>query len=256
MNQTSVLGIQINVIKKSEAFTMAADFLQSSKPNYIFTPNPEMVVDASRDANFKQALNQGDLNLCDGFGLSLFARTPRITGTDFMLEVCALAAKEHKTVYLLGSGNREVLAKTQESLLQKFPNLNIVGSNPGYKIELLPEEKGTRLDFNPHERDEMLHEIIMCAPDILLVAFGHNKQEQWIVENVPNLPSVTIAMGVGGAFDFFGGKSKRAPKFLQAIGLEWLWRLVLEPKRIKRILKAVVVFPFLVLLKKDNGFKN
>lgn len=247
MSAVSVLGTNIGTVTNDQAIALAQDFLASQKPHYIFTPNPEMVVDASRDANFKQALNQGDLNLCDGFGLSLFAHTPRITGTDFVLEVCALAAKENKSVYLLGSGNREVLAKTKESLLQKFPDLNIVGTNPGYKIELLPEEKGTRLDFNPHERDEVLHEIIMCAPDILLVAFGHNKQEQWIVENVPNLPSVTIAMGVGGAFDFFGGKSKRAPKFLQMIGLEWLWRLVLEPKRIKRIFKAVVVFPFLVL---------
>lgn len=229
---------------------IARDFLFSQKPNYIFTPNPEMLVDASHDANFKQALNQGDLNICDGFGLSLFAKTKRIPGVDFMVELCALAAKEHKSVYLLGSGNREVLTKTKETLLQKFPSLNIVGTNPGYKIELLPEEKGTRLDFNPHERDEVVHDIIMHAPDILLVAFGHNKQEQWIVENVPNLPSVKIAMGVGGAFDFLGGKSKRAPKFLQTFGLEWLWRLVLEPKRIKRILKAVVVFPYSALKNK------
>lgn len=247
MSVVSVLGTKINSITNDQALALAQVFLVSQKPHYIFTPNPEMVVDASRDANFTQALNQGDLNLCDGFGLSLFAHTPRITGTDFMLEVCALAAKDNKSVYLLGSGNKEVLTKTQESLLQKFPSLNIVGTNPGYKIELLPEEKGTRLDFNPHERDEVLHEIIMSAPDILLVAFGHNKQEQWIVENVPNLPSITIAMGVGGAFDFFGGKRKRAPKFLQTIGLEWLWRLLLEPKRIKRIFKAVVVFPFLLL---------
>ncbi len=247
MKQNWILGISISLVKKSEALQIAKDFLHSQKPHYIFTPNPEMVVDASHDANFKQALNQGDLNLCDGFGLSLFAKTPRLTGTDFMMDLCALAEQENKSMYLLGSSNQEVLVKTSEFLLQKFPKLKIVGTNPGYKIELLPEEKGTRLDFNPHERDEVVHDIIMHAPDILLVAFGHNKQEQWIVENAPNLPSVTIAIGVGGAFDFFSGKTKRAPKILQKIGLEWLWRLILEPKRIKRIIKAVVVFPFLAI---------
>ncbi len=250
MKQVSVLGTSISLVKKSEAIQIARDFLNSKKQNYIFTPNPEMVVDASSDANFKQALNQGDLNLCDGSGLSLFAHTPRITGTDFMLELCALAEQENKSIYLLGSGNTEVIAKTSQFLLQKFPKLKIAGTDPGYKIEIIAEEKGTRLDYNSNYRDETAHKIIMHAPDILFVAFGHNKQEQWIAANAPNLPSVTIAMGVGGAFDFFSGKSKRAPKILQKIGLEWLWRLVLEPKRIKRIFKAVVVFPYLVLRNK------
>ena len=248
--EVSILGIKISSVKKSETIQVARDFLFSAKQNYIFTPNPEMIVDASRDANFKQTLNQGDLNLCDGFGLSLFARTPRITGTDFMVELCAFAAKENKSVYLLGAEFPEVLKKTSEFLLGKFPNLKIIGADPGYKIHLLPEEKGTRLDYNPNERDETVHKIIMAGPDILFVAFGHNKQEQWIVANVPHLPSVKIAMGVGGAFDFLSGKAKRAPGFLRAIGLEWLWRLVLEPRRIKRILKAVILFPILIIFKK------
>lgn len=248
--EITILGITISSVKKSEAMQIARDFLFSQKQNYIFTPNPEMVVDASRDKNFKQALNQGDLNLCDGFGLSVFARTPRIPGTDFMVELCALAEKENKSIYLLGSGNGEVVEKAAQFLLQKFPLLKIVGTDPGYKIEVINEKNGTRLDYNPNTREETVHKIIMTGPDILFVAFGHNKQEQWIVENAPNLPSVKIAMGVGGAFDFLGNKTKRAPGFLRSLGLEWLWRLVFEPSRIARIFKAVIVFPLFVLFKK------
>ncbi len=244
---TSVLGIKVSAVNKKEALGTVQKFLHSEKSHYIFTPNPEMIVDATRDHNFKDALNQGDLNLCDGFGLSLFVKSERIPGVDFMVELCALASKERKSIYLLGSGDEEVLIKTKLFLQTKFPQLKIAGVHPGYTIKLRQTEAGSMLTYNSNERDEVTHDIIMRAPDILLVAFGHNKQEQWIVENVPNLPSVRVAMGVGGAFDFLSGKATRAPRFLQVIGLEWLWRLALQPRRIKRILNAVFVFPFLVL---------
>jgi len=82
---------------------------------------------------------------------------------------------------------------------------------------------------------------------ILFVALGAPKQEKWIVENLKLMPSVKLVMGVGGAFDFMAGRARRAPKFLRAIGLEWLWRLFCQPRRIIRIFKAVVVFPWLVI---------
>lgn len=247
MNSVSILGTKICQVTRDQAMSIAKEFLLSPKPHYIFTPNPEMVVDAQRDPSFTEALNQGDLNLCDGFGLSLFTHTPRIPGVDFMLSLCALAEANNKSIYLLGSGNEKTIITTKENLLAQFPKLKIAGIDPGYKINLMTGEAGSWLDFDPRAREEAVHRLIMAAPDILFVAFGHNKQEQWIVSNVPDLPSVRLAMGVGGAFDFISGKITRAPRFLRALGLEWLWRLVLEPKRIKRILKAVVVFPFLVL---------
>lgn len=247
VSSKEILGVRVNLINNADAVNTARDFLNSSKQNIIFTPNPEMIVDAQRDEYFKRVLNQGDLNLCDGFGLKLVApKLTRIPGTDFMLDLCQLAAEQGKSIYLLGSGDREVLKKTINFLKNKFPNLKIVGTDPGYVITLASNGE---IKYNEREHDEVLHKIIMAAPDILFVAFGHNKQEKWIAENLRNLPSIKIAMGVGGAFDYFSQKIKRAPKFFRALGLEWLWRLILQPIRLKRIFKATMVFPFLLLIR-------
>jgi N-acetylglucosaminyldiphosphoundecaprenol N-acetyl-beta-D-mannosaminyltransferase len=85
------------------------------------------------------------------------------------------------------------------------------------------------------------------APELLLVAFGHPKQEMWIARHLPDLPSVKVAVGIGGTLDYWSGAKKRAPQFLRSLGLEWFWRLMQEPKRWRRIFDAVVVFPSLVL---------
>lgn len=253
MSNIKILGVKIDLVTKNNALEIIGNFLHSPKSNFIFTPNPEMLVDAQGDEYFKKVLNHGDLNICDGFGLKLVVpKLKRITGTDFMLEICEMAEKEKKSIYLLGTRSQSVLEKTKANLLKKFPNLNIVGADSGYTITLAPSEQGSILMYNQVNRDECLDRIIMAAPDILFVAFGHNKQEKWIVENVPNLPRVKIAMGVGGAFDYLSGKIKRAPKLLRIIGLEWLWRLFIEPKRIKRIIKATTLFPLFVLLKGKN----
>lgn len=240
----NLLGIKISEVTLAQARERILEFLSEHKVHTVFTPNPEMLVDAQHDAYFKKVLNQGDLNLCDGFGLRLVApKLHRIPGIDFMLEICGIAEELGKSIYLLGSGDKFVIENTKKILQTKFPNLKIVGIEPGYPIALAEAEQGSILHYNENDRDETLGRIIMAAPDILFVAFGHNKQEKWIVENAPNLPSVKIAMGVGGAFDYLSGKIKRAPKFIRAIGLEWLWRLIREPKRFKRIWKAVIVFP-------------
>src|SRR3989338_5352072 len=91
----------------------------------------------------------------------------------------------------------------------------------------------------------IIEHINAVKPEILFVALGHGRQEKWIYENFEKLPSVKLAMGVGGAFDFFAGRIRRAPKLLRSVGLEWLWRLILEPRRYGRILNAVLVFPYL-----------
>ncbi|OGH64529.1 MAG: hypothetical protein A2821_04760 [Candidatus Magasanikbacteria bacterium RIFCSPHIGHO2_01_FULL_41_23] len=251
MSNREILGVKINLVNKTEALQLAQNFLYSSKPNAIFTPNPEMLVEASRDLEFKNILNQGDLNICDGFGLKLVApKLTRISGADFMLDLCALAEQEQKSVYLLGSDDSEIVEKAGQNLQQKFSRLKIAGTDHGYVIELVKTEQGSILQYNKDERAETIHRIIMSAPDILLVAFGHNKQEKWIMENVNELPSVKIAMGVGGAFDYLSGKIKRAPKIFQKIGMEWLWRLINEPKRIKRIWNATFVFLYYFLRNK------
>ena len=242
-----ILGVKIDELTKQQALEKAREFLLSSTSHKIFTPNPEMLVDAQKDADFKAVLNGGDMNLCDGFGLWLATgrRTERISGVDFMLDLCALAEKEGKSVYLLGSGSDEVVKKTAQVLQNKFPMLKIVGCNKG------PHILHSTFYIPQDDNEGTIHDIILSSPDILFVAFGHSKQEKWIDQNLRDLPSLKIAMGVGGAFDFISGKVHRAPRFMRKIGLEWLWRLAYQPWRIERIWKAT--FKFLYLCYKNQS---
>ncbi len=245
-----ILGIRIDTFSRTAAIEKVRGFLYENDPKMIFTPNPEMLVDAQKDSYFKEILNKGDLNICDGKGIQLVSKEKieRISGVDFLGDVCGLAEKENKSVYLLGSGSDEVLRDCQKNLQSQFPLLKIVGQNKGARIQVNLDHKNFCVSYpHPEENEKVIDDIIDTAPDILFVAFGHIKQEKWIYEFLPQLPSVKIAMGVGGSFDFIGGKVKRAPQFLRSIGLEWLWRLMREPRRIKRIWKATIVFLVYVL---------
>lgn len=250
-----ILGVKINSLKMDEAVVKAHDFLFNGRQNFIFTPNPEMLVDAQDDEYFKTVLNAGDLNISDGFGVSLVSggKIKRIPGVDFTYCLCELAQKENKSIFLLGSGSREVLKKASENLLKIFPKLKIIGFHPGPQIDYLMIEDKQTIVPEPEANDQAVHEIIMTAPDILLVAFGHNKQEKWIFENIKNLPSVKIAMGVGGTFDYISETIRRAPCFMRKLGLEWLYRLIRQPQRLARIWKATAVFVGLYIY---NRFKN
>mgnify|MGYP001596588758 FL=1 len=223
----NILGVKIDELTKQQALEKARGFLHSDNQHKIFTPNPEMLVDAQKDADFKAVLNGGDMNLCDGFGLWLAQRLSfrpkrseveeslsntqkleRYSGVDFMVDLCSVAEKENKSVYLLGSGSDEVVKKTAQVLQDKFPMLKIVCYNKGPAICYLLSENSQQIADSRYqdENENALHDIILSAPDILFVAFGHGKQEKWIAENLRDLPSVKIAMGVGGAFDFISGK--------------------------------------------------
>jgi len=243
---SEILGVRIDMSARKEALTKVSDFLHGSTQRKIFTPNPEMLVEANRDVggSFREILNTGDLNICDGRGIQLVAGggIERIPGTDFMLDICGLAEKEGKSVYLLGSGDDEVVRETTEELQKQFPKLCIVGYHKGPEI--------TNGQVHSEDNKQVLSSIQEVGPDILFVAFGHKKQEVWIHENLSKVPSVKVAMGVGGAFDFIAGKISRAPQWMQKIGLEWVYRLLREPWRIKRIWNATVVFLYYVYVKR------
>lgn len=248
----TVLGVRFDGVGWEEAKQTAREFLRGQKLKYIFTPNPEMLVDAQRDRYFLDTLNTGDLNLCDGFGVRLFTGLPKVSGVDFAMELCGLLAETGQTVYLLGAASPQVVERARIHLHVRYPNLKIVGTDAGYPITLTASESGTHLRYDSARHEEVLNRIIMTAPDVLLVAFGHNKQEKWIAEFAHQIPSLKIAMGVGGAFDFWAGTARRAPRWMQRSGLEWLWRLLTEPHRVGRIIKAVVVFPFVFITRRHT----
>ena len=225
-------------LNRVEALRRVEQMLQDGRQHIITTPNPEFIVAAQKDAEFLAILNRADLALPDGAGLIWAARvlgTPlreRIAGSDFVWDIAGLAAERGYTIYLLG-GRGEVAKAAAEKLKIKNVKLKIIG-DPGPPFCIL-------------HSTFCIENIRTAAPDILLVALGHPKQEKWIAEHLTELPSVKIAMGVGGALDFIAGRVSRAPGFMRGLGLEWLWRLMLQPWRILRIFRAVIVFPALIV---------
>ena len=223
-----MFDLKINSINLNDLLVLIQEF-SSTKPIHIITLNPEMLVEARKNKKFKNILKNAELVLADGIGIVLAARIIekeklcRIPGTDIVRMVLEKLDKEK--VFLFGS-TLDVVEK-----ISKTKKYNIVGVSSGYNIE---------------DR-EVVEKVNKSRASILLVGLGSPKQEIWINENLSKLEHVKIAIGVGGAFDFLSGKVKRAPMWLRRIGLEWLWRLILEPKRIKRIFRAVIIFPLLII---------
>lgn len=246
-----VLGVRVDDYSHAEALEKAKSFLSSDKPRFIFTPNPEMLVKAQTDLEFRNALNAGSLNICDGSGLAFAARRAgrrieRITGVDFMLELCAEAEKGGKSIYLLGTGDQKVVKTAAENLLKQLPGLKIAGYNPGIKIS---ENKTGKLEYSKEENDKLLEEINAAKPDIIFVAFGMGKQEKWLLDNASRL-SFKVGMGIGGSFEYIAGTLKRAPLLMRKLGLEWVYRLMQQPRRLPRIFNATVRFTFSFLTAK------
>ncbi|MBI5732268.1 MAG: WecB/TagA/CpsF family glycosyltransferase [Candidatus Magasanikbacteria bacterium] len=255
------LGLPVDNLPRQEILAKISGFFNSSEHHFITTPNPEMVVEGERDWFFKEAMRQADLAPPDGAGLVWAGRylfnqkIARFPGVELMEEICCLAAQENKSVYLLGGGEG-VAEKTALGLKKKFRDLKIAGAEKGIEIKIqtaadqCPLEENKKysygLIFDKNENKRLVEKINRAGPDVLFAAFGHGKQEKWLAEFLPQLPSVRIAMGVGGAFDYLSGKIRRAPKILRKLGLEWLWRLLRQPWRIKRICRAIAIFAFLI----------
>lgn len=239
--KVNILRTLIDNIKKEELLLKINYFLEDGKQHFLVTPNPEIVLSAQKDGELKAILNRADIAVPDGFGLilaSYYLKTPlgdRITGVDLMLEICKIAEGGKKSIFLFG-GEEGIVEKTAKVLKEKFINLKISDALNGGKI-----------DENNLVDNDLLQKINQTKPDIIFVALGGGKQEKWIDANLKNLPSVKLAMGIGGAFDFISGKIKRAPRIMRKLGLEWLFRLFMEPRRIKRIFNATVVFIYKVI---------
>ncbi len=207
---------------------------------FIATPNPEMLLEARKNPQFKEILQKTDLNIADGIGILLasrFLKTPlpeRVTGVDFMLALCKHLPKGTK-IFLLGA-KEGVAEQVKMKLENLFPDVKIVGTFAG----------------SPSKEDEqqICTQIQQSQAKILFAAYGTPKQELWLNSNLPRLQIVRLAIGVGGAFDFIAGIQKRAPKWMQKLWLEWLYRLIQEPKRIKRIYDATIEFPITLFLTK------
>ena len=226
----NLFSVSISTENKQETLKNIEKLLYKDSQRKIFTPNTEMLLAARRDLAVADMLNSADLLIPDGTGIKIashFRKNPipeRISGIDTAEEILTLSERQGFSVFLLG-GRPTVAERAAKNLQERLPMLNICGTHHGY------------FEKSGEENREVIDKIQMARPDILFVCFGFPLQERWICENISALPSVRIAMGLGGSLDIWSGSKKRAPEFIQAIGLEWLWRSVLEPKRLKIFLE-------------------
>jgi len=263
MNKIDILGIKINTNTKEEILKEVENSFGINKKFYITTPNPEIILKSLKNKKYKDILNNSYISIPDGIGVIMASKflykenylKERISGSDFVYDLLEICENKNKKVFLLGGNTEEELNKVKENLLNKFKSLIISGKNIGYSEKTLILDKNYNLTDVENKQNGLIEQINYSKADIILVAFGAPKQELWIYENINKLNNIKIAIGVGGTFDFISGYKKRAPKIFIKLNLEWLFRLIQEPKRIKRIFNAVIVFSFKIIRYKLNGKK-
>lgn len=219
----SILGFSVDSVDMDGALAACRRLIAGTRPHQIITANPLMLLAAAEDAALAAAFRDADLVVPDGVGLAAAARLqgrhlPRLAGIDLMDALCALAASEGKSVFLLGAAPGVAEAATAE-LRRRHPRLRVAGTLNGH--------------FQG-DAETPVHAVSAARPDILFVALSTPFQDAWIHRNLPRL-GVRLAMGVGGSFDVLSGRLRRAPLWMRRAGLEWLFRLVQEPARVGRM---------------------
>jgi len=246
MNLT-LLGVELTTETREQILAKLKEWLKESAPHQVVTVNPEILVAGARKSEYQTIVRSSDLKITDGAGIVFVAklfrlpRPHRFTGVDLTNDVTTLAAETGRSVYLLG-GDTGVAKKAAAKLQKLHPDVRISGAEEG--IPRLTDARFQSLDPAMDE-GELLKRIAAAKPGVLLVAFGHPKQEEFIAK-YKNQLGASILIGVGGTFDYLAGSIRRAPRFIQVLWLEWLWRLIVQPWRIKRIWTATVVFLWLV----------
>lgn len=221
-----ILGVGIDRIDSQQALQQIGEFIENGEPHQIVTANAEIIYQASKNEKMRNVINAAQMVTADGSGVVWASRqlgqplAQRVTGIDLVNSICQQSAKEHWKIYILGSAPG-VAATAAVNIRNKFPGCNIIGTHHGY--------------FNAKEEKQILAELEQLKPDVLFVALGAPKQEYWIADHIQKL-GIPVAMGIGGSMDVLSGNVKRAPKWMQKMSLEWLYRLLIQPTRFKRVL--------------------
>ena len=219
------MGVGFDNLTKSEFTAKAEQMLQTGERGYVVTPNAEIVYEAMHDDGFRALLNEASMVLPDGAGVVLGAKilgTPireKVAGIEFGEEVCRVLAKNGGRLYLLG-GKPGIAKAAGEKLCEKYPGLQICGTADGYFMEA----------------GGVIAKINEAKPDVLFVCLGAPKQEKFIRDHFEAL-DVTLMLGLGGSLDGYAGVAQRAPRWMIDLSLEWLYRLLKEPKRLGRMMR-------------------
>lgn len=223
-NVVNILGYGVDTF----TFEDAIEYIYN-RHGQVVTINPEMILNAQKNKDFSDVINSSEMIVPDGVGVQiglkiLGHKVSRIAGIDFSKALIQKCVNDNKNIALVGA-KPEILQKTCEKLKSEYPNINIVYAHDGYFTD----------------ENEIINEIVPFAPDLILVALGAPKQEFFISKLKKQLPN-SIMIGVGGSFDVWSGVINRAPEIYQKLGLEWLYRTVKEPKRLKRIFPTLPLF--------------
>jgi len=285
-----ILGIKISITSRSEVLNFINSRLDSKEKFYVVTPNPENLLLATKDWLLEKAIRKSDLSVPDGIGLAqaykllsykddkqnpfrlfvIFAQglyvgaatifnkkyltdsLPILKGRELFLDVMEIANRRNLRVYLFGGEHGES-EKTKLELESKYKNIVFKTHHefPQYSKNAQPVSANDR---KLHKK--IIGSIKMFEADLIIVALNTPKQEKWIFRNLYRILNVTGAFALGGTFNYVAGNMKLPPKWMEKLGLEWVYRLMQEPKRWKRIINAVIVFPWKVFLWKLNPPKG
>ena len=237
-----ILGVEIDNITIDEAGEITRKLIENSDKSceLIVAPNVEFIMAAQKDKEFFDILKSAKLSTPDSVGVEIagkLQRKPlkqRIPGQAYFRKVIEIGEKEGWTFYLLG-GKGDTPQKAVDNIKRIYPKLNIVGFHEGF--------------FEEDSEEKVISEINKLQPNVLFVAMGAPRQEKWIYNHTKEL-KVDVAAGQGGTFDYEAGNIRRAPRWIQKIGMEWFWRLILQPSRIVRMM-ALPQYLIRIIFTKD-----
>lgn len=230
MEYFKLYGMKFVQADTDELIKIVLKSFSAEKQTAIFTPNLQITCRAINDNSLLLLLKKADMLLPDGSGLSVLCRINgktaprRITGIDTAYKLMEYAAERRLSVFFLG-GTDGTAELARRKLCKSIRELNVCGTHHGY----FDKSKNSRENLG------VIREIQRSNADILFVCFGFPEQEKWICENRARLKNVKLFMGLGGSLDVWAGKMRRAPLPVRAMGFEWLWRCILEPKRFARL---------------------
>lgn len=228
MIKEKCLGVDVCTGNMKETLQEINTIIENREPSFIVAINPEKLMKASVDEKLKNVLNSAALQIPDGMGVVYASKLnggkikSRVTGIDLMNNICELGSEKGYKIFMLGA-KPQVAQRAAGILKEKYNNINIIGVMDGY--------------FKSDT--EVINKVLEVKPDILFVALGSPRQEYWIKKNMDIL-RVPLCMGVGGSYDVICGNIKRAPKWMCDLGLEWFYRLIIEPWRFTRMLSLPV----------------
>lgn len=253
MKKLSIMNVRIDNKSMDEVMDEVKRKILNKEQYIIYTPNTEIVMMCQSDEEFLNLMNKSDINTPDGIGLIYASKLKshplkeKVAGFDLSVNMLEMANKDSLKLFVVG-GKPGVAEAAMKNVHEKYPNIKIMGAQHGYF-------KGTHLGLNGHEEEkEVLDKINQAEPDILFVGFGAKKQEEWIEFNKDKI-NAKIIIGNGGTIDVLAGNVKRAPDIYIKLGLEWFYRLMREPKRIKRQI-LLPMFMSKVLLGNKNIVKE